>query len=165
MFFGTAGTLLYAWILYPLVLAVLPSRLPRPRVISEDASSTESYPFISLVIAAYNEEDAIQAKIMNFLENSYPGRSELLIVSDGSTDRTVEIGSRFIGERVRLVAESTNRGKGAALARVLPMAQGRNRRIQRRNVNLFNRCVEPSDSPLRRPRCGAGHRFRQGAGQ
>lgn len=124
MFFGTAGTLLYAWIFYPLVLRVLPSRRPRSRVDSEDVSSAEPYPFISLVIAAYNEEDAIQAKITNFLESSYPGPSELLIVSDGSTDRTVEIASRFISERVRLVAESTNRGKGASLARVLPSAQG-----------------------------------------
>jgi len=124
MFLGTAGTLLYTWVFYPLVLAILPSRRPRSCVDSEDASSAEPYPFVSLVIAAYNEEDAIQAKITNFLESSYPGRSELLIVSDGSTDRTVEIASRFIGERVRLVAESTNRGKGASLARVLPLAQG-----------------------------------------
>jgi cellulose synthase/poly-beta-1,6-N-acetylglucosamine synthase-like glycosyltransferase len=124
IFFGAAGTLLYAWIFYPVVLAILPSRRSWSRVVSEDGPPPEPYPFLSLVIAAYNEEDAIEAKIRNFLESSYPGRSELLIVSDGSTDRTVEIASRYISERVRLFAESINRGKGASLARALPLARG-----------------------------------------
>ncbi len=123
VFFAAGGTLLYVWALYPVVLAILPSR-PGSKVPFNEDSSHDNYPPISVVIAAYNEEDSIEGKIRNFLESSYPGRSELLIVSDGSTDRTVEIASRYISSRVRLFAESTNRGKGAALARVLPLAQG-----------------------------------------
>jgi cellulose synthase/poly-beta-1,6-N-acetylglucosamine synthase-like glycosyltransferase len=124
IFFGAAGTLLYAWIFYPLVLAILPTRRSWSSVVSEDGRSADPYPFLSLVIAAYNEEDAIEAKIRNFLESSYPGPSEMLIVSDGSVDRTVEIASHYISERVRLFAESINRGKGASLARALPLARG-----------------------------------------
>src|SRR5579859_6965550 len=93
IFVGAAGTLLYAWVLYPLVLAILPSRRSWSRGVSADGPPAEPYPYLSLVIAVYNEEHAIHAKITNFLESSYPGRSELLIVSDGSTDRTVAIAS------------------------------------------------------------------------
>jgi cellulose synthase/poly-beta-1,6-N-acetylglucosamine synthase-like glycosyltransferase len=125
LFFGAAGTLLYVWVLYPLVLAILPARRARPRITCQEAEPTAATaPPISLVVSAYNEEGAIEAKIGNFLQSDYPGRSELLIASDGSSDRTVAIASRFISDRVHLFAEVTNRGKGAALSRVLPLVRG-----------------------------------------
>ena len=113
LFFGAAGTLLYVWVLYPLVLAILPARRARPRIDLQEAEPTAATaPPISLVVSAYNEEGAIEAKIRNFLQSDYPGRSELLIASDGSSDRTVAIASRFISDRVHLFAEVTNRGRG-----------------------------------------------------
>jgi cellulose synthase/poly-beta-1,6-N-acetylglucosamine synthase-like glycosyltransferase len=124
IFFLSSGIILYAWIAYPLLLAIAPVRGPRTRAKRAETPPFETTPFLSLVVAAYNEEGAIEGKIRNFLDSTYPGRSELLIVSDGSTDRTVEIASRFIDERVRLFAEPTNRGKGAALARILPLVRG-----------------------------------------
>ena len=116
--------LLYVWVLYPLVLAILPARRSRPRTGCQEAEPTVTAPSISLVVSAYNEEGAIEAKIRNFLQSDYPGRSELLIASDGSSDRTVEIASRFISDRVHLFVEATNRGKGEALSWVLPLVRG-----------------------------------------
>jgi len=122
IFYVAAGLLLYTWLLYPAVLAILPAR----RSPADPASGTTGprFPFVSVVVAAYNEEDAIESKIRGFLANTYPGQSELLIVSDGSTDRTVEIASRFISSRVRVFGESGRRGKGAALALAEPYARG-----------------------------------------
>src|SRR5579863_2312453 len=103
--YSTAGFLFYTWLLYPAVLAILPAR--RSRTAPYSGKAIQRYPFVSVVIAAYNEEEVIEAKIRGFLADTYPGKSELLIVSDGSTDRTVERAARFTGDRVRLFAEST----------------------------------------------------------
>lgn len=122
IFYVVAGLLLYTWLLYPAMLAILPGR--RRKTDPGSDSAIQRHPFVSVVVAAYNEEDVIEAKIRRFLADTYPGMSEMLIVSDGSTDRTVEIAARFIGDRVRLFAESTNRGKGAALALAVPRTRG-----------------------------------------
>ncbi len=122
IFYVVSALLLYTWLFYPLLLALLPSR----RSTADPASykTLQHFPFVSVVVAAYNEEDNIEAKIRNFLASNYPGKSELLIVSDGSSDRTVEIASRFISDRVRVFAESGHRGKGASLALAVPRARG-----------------------------------------
>ena len=122
IFYVAAGLLLYAWVLYAVVLAVLPDRRRNDHLDSIDAG--RRFPFVSVVVSAHNEEDVIEAKIRRFLTDNYPGKSELLIISDGSRDRTVQIASRFVSDRVRLFAESTNRGKGEALALAVPRARG-----------------------------------------
>ncbi len=122
VFYVTAGLLLYAWLIYPMVLAILPAR--RGKTNRDSDKTPEPFPSVSIIVAAYNEAGVIEAKIRRFLADNYPGISEMLIVSDGSTDGTVEIASRFTGDRVRLLAESIHRGKGTALARAVPRARG-----------------------------------------
>jgi biofilm PGA synthesis N-glycosyltransferase PgaC len=122
-FYAAGGLLLYVWFLYPALLAIL--SIPRKdRELSCEGQAVEQFPFISMIVAAYNEEQAIERTIRGFLESNYPGESELLIVSDGSTDRTAEIALGFLCDRVRLVSQSSHLGKGAALARALPRARG-----------------------------------------
>lgn len=65
---------------------------------------------VSAVIAAYNEEDTI-AEVLTALKAS-PLIDEIIVVSDGSTDRTVEISRSF---DVRTIALLENQGKGAAM--------------------------------------------------
>ena len=122
IFYVAGGLLLYTWLLYPVLIALLPAR--RSKADPASRKTLEHFPFVSVVVAAHNEEDNIEAKIRNFLADGYPGKSELLIVSDKSTDRTVEIASRFISDRVRLFVESAHRGKGAALALAVPRTRG-----------------------------------------
>ena len=75
--------------------------------------------FVSIVIPAYNEEDRIGStleKTIAYLEaQSYEG--EIIVVSDGSTDGTVERVKECQGEfeRLRIVEYSPNRGKGRAV--------------------------------------------------
>jgi cellulose synthase/poly-beta-1,6-N-acetylglucosamine synthase-like glycosyltransferase len=79
---------------------------------------------VSLIIAAHNEEEAIAAKLDNVLSLDYPAALlEVLIASDGSTDRTNEIVQRYESRGVRLLA-LPRRGKAAALNDAVTEASG-----------------------------------------
>lgn len=67
---------------------------------------------ITAIVAAYNEEKTIAA-VLRALTSS-PLIDEVIVVSDGSEDRTVEIARGFDG--VRTVALHDNHGKGYAMA-------------------------------------------------
>lgn len=73
---------------------------------------------LSIIIPAYNEEENISdviRKIISFL-NSKVERYEILIIDDGSTDRTPEIVTSFSDlYPIRLIRHRSNQGKGAAL--------------------------------------------------
>lgn len=66
---------------------------------------------ITAVIAAYNEEETI-SQVLSVLCSS-PLIGEIIVVSDGSTDRTVEISRSFEG--VRTISLHENHGKGYAM--------------------------------------------------
>lgn len=65
---------------------------------------------LSVIIPVYNEEKSIEAAVRK-VRKACPG-CELLIVNDGSADRTVEIAKKL---GVRLISHQKNRGYGAAL--------------------------------------------------
>lgn len=67
---------------------------------------------VSIVVPAYNEEEAIAGDLEAILEvmDSSSWEYEVIVVNDGSTDRTAEIVRGF--ERVKLVEHSQNRGGG-----------------------------------------------------
>ena len=72
---------------------------------------------ISVVIPAYNEEAVITLtvrEVLAYLEQHWPAEHELIVVDDGSTDRTVELIRRF--KDIKLLCHDSNRGKGAAVA-------------------------------------------------
>jgi cellulose synthase/poly-beta-1,6-N-acetylglucosamine synthase-like glycosyltransferase len=71
-------------------------------------------PLLSVIVPAHNEESAIQAKLKNLLASDYPREHvEILIGSDGSSDRTEEIVRQFEGEGVGLVSFPRQQGKSA----------------------------------------------------
>jgi len=68
---------------------------------------------ISAIIPAYNESRNIERvlKVLsdcNFID-------EIIVVDDGSTDRTSEVVSNFKDSRIRLINHESNQGKGAAM--------------------------------------------------
>ncbi len=80
----------------------------------------DELPTLSLVVAAYNEEEYIEEKIHNSLELNYPaGKLQLVFVTDGSNDRTPEIVARF--PQIRLLHQPERRGKVAAMNRAKPL--------------------------------------------
>ena len=85
-FWASIALLLYTHAGYPIVLWILTrirgERPPRP--------ATGDLPPVSLVIAARDEEEVIARKVRNALALDYPrDRLEVIVCSDGSTDRTV----------------------------------------------------------------------------
>jgi len=106
VFWLAAFLLFYVYAGYPLLLALIGLFVRRPR---PDAGYT---PRISVLIAAYNEEEAIARKIQQTLALEYPAdKIEVLVLSDCSTDRTDEIVKAFPDARVRLVRMPERRGK------------------------------------------------------
>ena len=85
-------------------------------------------PTITVLIAAHNEEKQIAAKIENCLALTYPSqRLDLVVVSDGSTDRTVEIAGGYatrFPNRITVVSIPARRGKANALNVGAALASG-----------------------------------------
>lgn len=74
----------------------------------------------TILLPAYNEEDALPS-VLEDLQRVVRDDWEVLVVDDGSTDRTAEIASRY---RCRLVRHATNLGKGAAMQTGFAYARG-----------------------------------------
>lgn len=100
----------YSYAGYPLTILFL-SFFSNSKVKLDD----NHLPEVSLLIAAYNEEEGIADKIKNSLELDYPkNKLEIVIVSDGSTDRTDEIVKSFEKDGVRLFRVEGRVGKTEA---------------------------------------------------
>jgi cellulose synthase/poly-beta-1,6-N-acetylglucosamine synthase-like glycosyltransferase len=107
LFWLSLALLVYTHVGYPIVLGVLAAlgagskagqvRGDRvgsiPSLTADESGTDESLPpMVSLIIAAYNEEAVIRAKVKNALELEYPReRLQVIVASDGSNDTTVEI--------------------------------------------------------------------------
>ena len=80
---------------------------------------------ISLIIVARNCEDLIIEKFENSLSLNYPSANyEIIIFSDGSTDRTVERIIPFLSNNVRLFSSSTHKGKTFGMNRAVEESKG-----------------------------------------
>ncbi len=78
-----------------------------------------------MIVSAYNEETVIAEKIENALSLDYPrDLLEIVIVSDGSTDRTGKFVLEFAQRGVVLRHYEERIGKTACLNRALPLAAG-----------------------------------------
>jgi cellulose synthase/poly-beta-1,6-N-acetylglucosamine synthase-like glycosyltransferase len=119
---STAGVL-FVYVGYPVLIwtaARLFGRTPTPFDESRD-----SLPVVSIIIAAHNEETVIRERIQNLLALDYPSdRLEILIASDGSTDRTCELVREFSTPHLRLLDFAANRGKAAVLNDAFAIARG-----------------------------------------
>ena len=79
----------------------------------------DTWPAVSILIAAYNEEASIVDTLRSLANQNYPGPFEVLVIDDGSTDRTAELVEACNYPWLRLVRQPTNAGKSAALNRGL----------------------------------------------
>lgn len=110
---------IYPYFLFPLLMIVLSHTFGKAWVRSESNQR------ISVIISVFNEEAVIREKIENTLQLLYPADLlEIIIVSDGSTDRTHEIVSSFTDSRIKLAAFFDRKGKTACLNQVVPEAKG-----------------------------------------
>jgi hypothetical protein len=75
----------------------------------------DPYPCLTVVIPCYNERATVETVVEQVLAS--PWTAEVVIVDDGSTDGTRDILSGLHDDRVRVVLQPHNQGKGAALRR------------------------------------------------
>ena len=121
IFWSAACLLVFTQVGYPVVLWAL------ARVVGSSTGDPAALPSsVSVIVAAHDEESVIEARIANLLELDYPrDQLEVIVASDGSTDRTVEL-ARAAGadevldlDRVGKIAaqnEAVRRASGAVLA-------------------------------------------------
>ncbi len=108
----------YSYAFFPLLLWILKGVLARPWKQGPAIYS------VSIIISVHNEEKVIQAKIENALALDYPGDLlEIIVSSDGSTDNTHEIASRFKDSGV-IVKTFDRLGKTECLNRTIGHAKG-----------------------------------------
>ena len=94
---------------------LLDRRPPRRRI--------EAYPGVSIIIAAYNEQDSIASTVESIARQNYRGELDVIVVDDGSTDNTVNELRRLSYPWLRVLALKRNGGKARALNTALALVQ------------------------------------------
>lgn len=84
---------------------------------------TENPVLVSVIVPAYNEEKALGKTIESLLRLSYSNK-EIIIVDDGSTDRTLEVARSYAQKDVVMVVTKSNGGKWDALNTGIKAAKG-----------------------------------------
>ncbi len=121
LFWLAAAAVFYSYLGYPALIHLAARLWPAPKA-REDEDAT---PTVTVVIAARNEEACLGDKLRNLLALDYPrDRTDIVVGSDGSTDRTEAIAGGFAQDGVRLLALPGPRGKAAVLNDAVAVARG-----------------------------------------
>ncbi len=85
-------------------------------------AGSENEPLVSILIPAHNAEEWIAETIRSALAQTWE-RREIIVVDDGSTDRTLEVARQFESESVRIVRQK-NQGAAAARNHAFSLSRG-----------------------------------------
>ena len=119
IFWSATAALVYAYAGYPLLVYLV------SRVFPKKVGKAECEPPVTVLITAYNEENAIRAKLENTLRIEYPqDKLEILVASDGSDDDTDRIVKEFAGRGVRLFHQAGRMGKTYTQNKAVEKASG-----------------------------------------
>ena len=118
-FFLSVFLVFYVYVGYPLIVAFIGSILRR------NVRKSALEPEVTVIISAHNEEDSIAQTLENKLCQDYPkNKLRMIVVSDGSTDRTDRIVENFNDRGVRLIRQEPRAGKTAAINKAVAEAEG-----------------------------------------
>jgi poly-beta-1,6-N-acetyl-D-glucosamine synthase len=110
LFFILLLLIIYCYFGYPILIYLLAS------LVEKKINKSQIELKISIIISAYNEEDCIEDKINNLLSLDYPkSKIEIIIGSDGSSDKTNDIVSHYISPSLSFYPFTQRRGKMATL--------------------------------------------------
>ena len=110
IFWTSLGLIVWTHVGYPLAAGLLARLRPHP------VAKAQVEPSVVLIVAAHNEDTVIRRRIENLLALDYPaGKLELVVASDGSTDRSNEIVQEIAAREPRVHLLDCERG-GKTLA-------------------------------------------------
>lgn len=119
IFWACAALIAYVYIGYPLLVWAVARFFPK------EVKTASFEPRVTVLITAFNEEAAIGEKLENTLNILYPAdKLEILVASDGSTDRTDEIVKTFASRGVRLFRQEGRAGKTVTQNNAVEAATG-----------------------------------------
>ena len=119
IFWTAVVAIVYTYAGYPLLLMLISRFRGKP------VRRREFTPTATVIIAAYNEERDLAAKLENTLALDYPkSKLEILVTSDCSTDRTDDIVRSFAPRGVKLHRQAERLGKTAAQNAAVEKATG-----------------------------------------
>ena len=119
IFWSSIAALFYVYAGYPVLVYLV--GLVFPKKIERGACE----PRVTILITAYNEENAIRAKLENTLAIDYEREKlEILVASDGSTDKTEAIVKEFAARGVRLFRQEGRVGKTVTQNNAVAQAAG-----------------------------------------
>jgi poly-beta-1,6-N-acetyl-D-glucosamine synthase len=81
------------------------------------------YPGLTVLIFVRNQAQSVRETIESIRKQEYPGPFEVIVIDDASTDQSAQMVAQLRYRWVRVLKQSKNRGKAAALNRGLEMAQ------------------------------------------
>jgi len=120
------------WMMIIPIIVDLPRTLGKTIILFADALSRklrprrelERYPSISVIVPAHNMESTIERCIESLLEAYYPGKKEIIVIDDGSTDRTFEKMLKY-RDRVKIIRRKECSGtKAVAVNTGIPFSSG-----------------------------------------
>jgi cellulose synthase/poly-beta-1,6-N-acetylglucosamine synthase-like glycosyltransferase len=118
LFWVSVGLIVYAHLGYPLLLRAVVGAFGERGARREPDGEL---PGVSLIVPAHDEELVIERKVANARALDYSGQLEVIVASDGSSDRTAELARSAGADQV---LELPRRGKVAALNSAVGRASG-----------------------------------------
>ena len=119
LFWAALLQIVYTYVGYPLIIALF------QKLTFRTVNKLPIHPSVSVVIAVHNGESTIGSRLQNLLEQEYAhDQLEIIVVSDGSSDRTVACAGACASEQVSVYSLEKNDGKAVALNYGVNVAKG-----------------------------------------
>jgi cellulose synthase/poly-beta-1,6-N-acetylglucosamine synthase-like glycosyltransferase len=141
LFWCSVAIIFYSYFFFPVMLKWLPGN---KTIQSPGFSKDDDLPLVSILIAAFNEQEVIEQKIRSIFQTTYPiSQIEVLIGSDASTDKTNSIVTGLMCEfrNLKFFPFSQRRGKGNVVNELNKHATGKILIFTDANVMLDNNTI------------------------
>jgi cellulose synthase/poly-beta-1,6-N-acetylglucosamine synthase-like glycosyltransferase len=161
VFWIAVGCILHTYVIYPLLLVALDA-ISQARSAWGYLGGNErrrppaqlGLPHVSVLIAAYNEQQCIGQRIENLLAQDYPAdKLEILVGSDASTDETDAIVQHHAARGVKL-SRAERSGKAGVLSRLVALSKGEVLVMTDANTQFERDAIRRLVQPLRDEQVG-----------
>lgn len=159
VFWGSVALIAYTYAIYPALIWLLSIICGDTHTAGRSSASGDNsddvWPIVSLVIAAYCEEEVILERLKNATLLDYPvGRLEIIVGCDGNDDLTGDLVQSFDDSRVRLFQFPERRGKASVLNDCVPEAKGEIIVFSDANTSMDRRALRRLVRHFRNPTVG-----------